>query len=188
MASSVDIYISSQFFSTGTTKEEEEEEEPEEMTLEEINKTLTLTYMYDNAPFTLLPRQYLPDKTIHHRPPVFFYGISATLDKLEEYARKQGVYSQDKPLKRGYLRAVAEHLNTTCQLPKGTIAFQTIADDHCDTLVYTCLSNYKLRFPEDKVQQFETVIETIERELGGIAKWYLGESSDFRDDYKVTLK
>ncbi|KAG7100010.1 hypothetical protein E1B28_001797 [Marasmius oreades] len=61
------------------------------MTLDEINKTLSLDYMLQHEPFGLLPAQYFPDEESNHYPPIFDYGFALTDEQASDYAREQGL-------------------------------------------------------------------------------------------------
>ncbi|KAF8870981.1 hypothetical protein BD779DRAFT_1578263 [Infundibulicybe gibba] len=52
--------------------------------LERINKTLELSVMEKNQPYTHLPYQYRPNWGIDHRPPVFLYGLGLTFAEIRE--------------------------------------------------------------------------------------------------------
>ncbi|KAK7049439.1 hypothetical protein VNI00_006045 [Paramarasmius palmivorus] len=163
----------------------------EELTIEEMNKTLSLDYIFKHEPFEDLPLQYYPNPSYHHKPPIFDYGVALTTEQVKDYARKNGIIpaNVEHPTLHQWTKMYSLMLKKfndryKLHIPGKRVEVNNPCSDQCLAL-FKVSTNYDLCVPEDKVME---ILDVLEETLGQPAKWYLSNDNEvLEDDYSIHI-
>ncbi|KAK7037463.1 hypothetical protein VNI00_010955 [Paramarasmius palmivorus] len=163
----------------------------EDLTLEEMNETLSLKYILKHQPFEDLPLQYYPNPSYNHKPPIFDYGVALTADQIMDYGRKTGIIPADMDhLTASHCTAVYGDICRTFNnrfnlwIPGKKVDIDTPYIKE-RVLLFKVSTNYDFRIPEDKV--FD-LLDNMEQVLGLPAKWYVSnDNRKLKRSYRIRV-